>query len=274
MQRRTKLFYSVCLLAILQLCCTPKVNHTSQTSGYVNGQIKVMSYNIHHANPPSKTDLIDLDAVAAVIKKENPDLVGLQEVDQLTKRSGNVEEAKILAEKTGLKYQFFKAIDHDGGEYGVAILSRFPISNGTKIALPQVAKGEPRVLSYVEVTLPGRETITFANTHLDATRPDSNRVVQMKAILNELAKKKGPVIVVGDLNCEAKSQPIALLDQQYTRSCVTNCAATIPQVLPRKTIDYIAVKNLSWSLVEHRVIAELYASDHRPIVAVYQVGKR
>lgn len=269
MQKIASLFL---LLSFLLVSCAQKTRPT-KTVGHSSNTLKVMSYNIHHANPPSKPGLIDLDAIASAIKSENPDLVGLQEVDQLTKRSGLIEEGKLLAEKTGLNFQFFKAIDHDGGEYGLAILSRFPIIKGTKLALPQAIKAEGRILSYIQVTLPNNETVTFANTHLDATKTDSNRVVQMKAILTELEKIGGPVIVVGDLNCEAKAEPIQLLDKQFTRSCVNSCGFTIPQDAPRKTIDYIALKNANWTLVEHRVVAETYASDHRPVVAVYQIVK-
>lgn len=228
-----------------------------------------MTYNIHHANPPSKKDLIDLDAIARVINAEKPDVVGLQEVDHLTKRSGNVDEAKVLAEKTGLYYHFFKAIDHDGGDYGVAILSRYPLNDAVSVALPQTIKAEERVLGFASLRINRNLTLTFANTHLDATKLDSNRIVQMKAILSRLEKNNGPVILVGDLNCEAKAQPIQLLDQQFKRSCTVDCAPTIPQNAPRKTIDYIALKNADWQVVSHQVIAETYASDHRPVVAIY-----
>lgn len=258
-------------ILILIGSCNPKLSSLNKPAISDGETLKVMSYNIHHANPPSKVGLIDLDAIAAVINKEKPDLVGLQEVDRFTKRSGNVDEAKLLAEKTGLNFYFFKAIDHDGGDYGVAILSRFTINNPQKLALPQVAKGEPRVLSYVDVNLPNRTKLTFSNTHLDATRPDSNRVVQMKAILATLNPKSNATILVGDLNCESKNEPILLLDQQFKRSCVNSCAPTIPQDRPSKTIDYIALRNVNWTVKEHRVIPERYASDHRPVVVVYQI---
>src|SRR5690606_10753475 len=55
--------------------------------------IKVMTYNIRIA------ELIDIEAIANVIKASNPDLVALQEVDKFTTRSGvNVDQAKRLAE--------------------------------------------------------------------------------------------------------------------------------------------------------------------------------
>ncbi|MEJ5994981.1 endonuclease/exonuclease/phosphatase family protein [Pedobacter sp. Du54] len=269
--KRNELLKFLCILSgwLLIASCSPKLNTPAKLN--IGETFKVMTYNIHHANPTSKTGLIDLGAIAAVINKEKPDLVGLQEVDRFTKRSGNTDEAKALAERTGLNYYFFKAIDYDGGDYGVAILSRYPIKNPLKLALPQVAKGEPRVLSYVDVVLPNKTILTFSNTHLDATRPDSNRVAQMKTIVNELNTKKNAIILVGDLNCESRAEPIILLDQYFKRSCVSNCSPTIPQDKPTKTIDYIALRNANWSVKEHRVISEVYASDHRPVVAVYQL---
>jgi endonuclease/exonuclease/phosphatase family metal-dependent hydrolase len=257
------------VIASLLLACSAKINSPAKLK--LETSLKVMSYNIHHANPPSKAGLIDLDAIAAVINKENPDLVGLQEVDKFTRRCGNIDQAKVLAEKTGLYYQFFKAIDHDGGDYGVAILSRYPIESSSKIDLPQVMKGEARVLATVQVTLPNKQRVTFANTHLDAQRADSNRVVQMNAILTHLESKKGPILLVGDLNCEANKEPIIRLDRTFKRSCILNCSPTIPQDKPTQTIDYIAVSNANWQLKEHKVIPEIYASDHRPLIAVYQV---
>jgi endonuclease/exonuclease/phosphatase family metal-dependent hydrolase len=86
-------------------------------------RLKVLCYNIHHALPPSKKDSIDLDAIARVIIRSKPDLVALQEVDVHTRRSGPFNQAEELGRKTGLTPYFIKAIDYDGGEYGVAILS-------------------------------------------------------------------------------------------------------------------------------------------------------
>ncbi|HEX5024776.1 MAG TPA: endonuclease/exonuclease/phosphatase, partial [Agriterribacter sp.] len=41
-------------------------------------RVKVMSYNVHHCNPPSKPALIDVDAIAKAIRQQNPDIVALQ----------------------------------------------------------------------------------------------------------------------------------------------------------------------------------------------------
>ncbi|MFN2440183.1 MAG: hypothetical protein ABR503_13355 [Chitinophagaceae bacterium] len=50
--------------------------------------LHILSYNIHHANPLSRPGIIDLQAIAQVIKQQTPDLVALQEVDVYTNRSG------------------------------------------------------------------------------------------------------------------------------------------------------------------------------------------
>src|SRR5690606_8398369 len=89
--------------------------------------LKILTYNIHHASPPSRPGVIDLDAIAKVINAHQPDLVALQEVDVNTGRSGPHNQAVALGKKTGMIAYFFKSIHYDGGEYGLAILSRFPV---------------------------------------------------------------------------------------------------------------------------------------------------
>jgi endonuclease/exonuclease/phosphatase family metal-dependent hydrolase len=235
--------------------------------------LTVMSYNIHHANPPSKPNFIDIDAIAAVINQQKPDIVALQEVDVNTGRSG-INEAVILAEKTKMNFYFAKAIDHDGGDYGVAILSRHTLSNGTTHKLPTLAgtNGEPRVLATANITVNGKQ-LTIACTHLDAQRSDTNRVLQINAIMDILKNEKNPVIIAGDFNATPGSAVINTLDKFFIRTCLQNCSFTIPQVTPTKEIDFIAFKpGSAFTGQSHQVIDEKYASDHLPVVAVLRVN--
>ena len=232
--------------------------------------LRIMSYNTHHANPPSKPDFIDIDAIARVINEAKADIVALQEIDKHTKRSGNIDEAKLIAEKTGMHYHFFKAIDYDGGDYGIAILSRHPLKKVKLLPLPQQIKTESRVLGYATVKI-GRQKIIFANTHLDALRTNENRNVQMQFILKQFENAGLPVILCGDLNSVAGSEAINMLDKQFKRTCIDNCPGTVPQTKPRRTIDFIATQGLNWPLSEYKVIAETYASDHRPIMAIFNL---
>lgn len=233
--------------------------------------LKVMSYNIHHANPPSVPGKIDLDAIAKVIRDQKPDLVALQEVDVNTERSGKVNEASMLAIKLGMKAFFFaKAIDHEGGDYGVAILSKYPISENQIHRLPtqEGTKGEPRVLATVLVNLPGGKKIRFGSTHLDAQKSDTNRLLQVAEINTIVKREQLPFIIAGDLNAAAESNVIKLFDEQFTRTC-KDCAFTIPVINPTKAIDFIAYsRGSNMEVISHNVVPEQYASDHLPIVSV------
>ncbi len=231
--------------------------------------LRVLTYNIHHANPPSKKDFIDIDAIVKVIKAADADIVGLQEVDKNTRRSGGIDQARLIAQKAGLNYHFYKAIDYEGGEYGLAILSKHRLKKVVALSLPQVFSAEKRILALAEIRINGKK-IVFANTHLDASKEEGNRVAQMKHILDALGKERKPVVLLGDLNATAGSEPINLLDKHFLRSCVGDCPGTIPEVRPRKTIDFIAVKNAGWELISHEVIAETYASDHRPVLVRFR----
>jgi endonuclease/exonuclease/phosphatase family metal-dependent hydrolase len=239
--------------------------------------LRVLCYNIHHCNPPSKVELIDIDAIAKVINDSKPDIVALQEVDVHTGRSGSgLHQAEELARKTGMLSYFAKAIDYDGGEYGIAILSKFPMESTMKYDLPTAegTNGEPRILATAVITLPGNEKIRFACTHLDAQKNDTNRILQIEKINEILKEETLPVIIAGDFNAKPESRVINKLDMQFRRSCLTGCGFTIPQVNPTKTIDYIAFKPLNaFTIAQHKVINEPYASDHLPVFVILKKVK-
>ncbi|MGE9313253.1 endonuclease/exonuclease/phosphatase family protein [Niabella sp. CJ426] len=258
-------FYPVYLVAIGLLACL---------SLYAQPTIKVMSYNIHHCNPPSRPGIIDLEAIANTIKKQDPDIVALQEVDINTARSGKVNQAAQLALKTGLKsFYFAKAIDHEGGDYGVAILSKYPLDdiNTYRLPMDSATKAEPRVLAVAIATLPGGKKIRIASTHLDAQKEPVNRLLQIKAIDSIAASESLPFIIAGDFNAEESSEVIKTLDRGFTRTC-SSCAPTIPVINPKKAIDFIAYKPEELLKVKsHQVVNETYASDHLPVVAVFAI---
>lgn len=256
-------------LLLLAPCSTVKQN----TSFVPTDELTVMSYNIHHANPPSKPGVIDIDSIAAVINRQRPDVVMLQEVDVNTGRS-KMNEAVTLAEKTKMNFYFAKAIDHDGGDYGVAILSRYPLHGGTTHPLPTAAgtKGEPRVLATAYIEMKGKKVV-LACTHLDAQRNDTNRLLQVRAINALLKDETSPVVIAGDLNATAGGPVINAFDEVFTRSCVDNCGFTIPVEQPNKTIDFIAYRPAgAFTVLSHQVVDEKYASDHLPVVARLRKG--
>ena len=242
----------------------------SATTLSIANHIKVLSYNIHHANPPSKPDTIDLEAVARVILQASPDVVALQEIDVHTGRSGPYNQAKELARRTGMHAFFAKTIDYDGGSYGIAILSRYPLQNTQQHALPSNPDtgGEPRVLATADIQLPSQPIITIACTHLDAQKNPENRLMQIQKINALVQEIKHPLIIAGDFNAVADSEVIRLVDENFTRSC-DPCEPTIPADHPTKAIDFIAYRPKdSFKVQKHQVLQEPYASDHAPVEAV------
>ena len=237
-------------------------------------KLRVMTYNIHHANPPSKAadSVIDLKAVAAVINRVKPDLVALQEVDVHNTRAGvDVNEAEELGRLTGMHYYFTRAMYYRGGEYGDAVLSRFPITDTTGVRLPIVegTREEIRSLCMITVSLPGHRELTFASTHLGLSA--QTRVMQARRLADIITKIEGPVILCGDLNAHPDSDPIRILDSVLQRSCTKGCALTIPTEHPRAKIDYIMFRPKDrFKVLGQKTIRETYASDHLPVVATFR----
>lgn len=227
--------------------------------------VKILTYNIHHANPPSEPNKIDIEAIAKVINESGAEIVGIQEVDINVSRSEMMNQAEKLSELTGMDYFFSKGIDLEKGYYGTLILSKHKIIGKRRYDLPMPVKSENRSLAIVDVELPWGKTISFANTHLDLK--EENRIAQAEFIneLGELYSK--PLIFVGDLNAKPESKPIQVLEKYFVRNTKNN-QPTSPNVNARNEIDYIMVlNNQEFEWKDYRVIKEEYASDHLPLFA-------
>lgn len=238
-----------------------------------DGTLKVMTYNVHHCNPPTAAGQIDVEAIAKVISSQNVDLVALQEIDVNTERSGKGKnQAKLLAELTGMHFYFSKALDFQNGEYGVAVLSKFPIVDSLRISLPNDSdvKEELRTVAVATVLLPTKQKILFGSTHLGLT--EQSRKLQSEKLVQNLKSNALPLILAGDFNATPDSRVIKYLDAYFTRTCAADCAPTIPVENPSKTIDFIMFRNASkLKLKKSFVIDEKYASDHLPVVAEFKV---
>lgn len=275
-----RLFFLLSLSIILFVSCGKSENVRPEPEPEevaAKRTVKVMTYNTYGArangdNPPS-----DLQALANIIKRADPDLVALQEIDKGTRRTGvGVDQAKELATLTGMNYFFVKAIDQQGGEYGDAILSKFPIKDPKGYTLTTTTElgGELRSVARITVNLEGKE-FYFVSTHLDHLSNEANRIHQAKE-LNEILKTfDKPVILGGDLNALPTSQTMDILKLQLTLGCLNgNCQFTFPTSSPNRTIDYImyaplnAMKVLDYSVYTYAT----KESDHFPVVARFEIN--
>lgn len=232
-------------------------------------ELRVMAYNIHHAAPIGEEE-VDIDGIAHVIKRENPHLVALQEVDSDTERSGPGNQAAMLAEKLDMHYFFAKTIDYGGGDYGLAVLSKYPILEEELFLLPHVTEGsEQRVLALIKVQLPSGKEVQFGSVHLDYRRDPKDRLNQLEEIVRVTSTEELPVILAGDFNAQPDSKSMEMVYQHFKPTC-SECGPTFPADNPDKTIDYVVYKdnNGVFELLENRVVEEPRASDHRPVLVV------
>ena len=235
-------------------------------------QLRVMTYNIHHGE--GTDGRIDLERIAKVIRDAKPDLVALQEVDKNVKRSGEVDQTSELAQLTQMNGRFGKQIPYEGGDYGQAVLSRFPVSELTVHWLPGEPERQRRIAVAGVVDL-GNRKVVFASTHLHHNNVEFRE--QQATALNDLFRdSEHPVILAGDLNAYPESRVLEILEQRWTNTTAktTNCF-TFPAVVPKHQIDYVMYQpQLTTRLISRKavVINESLASDHCPLLVEFSVS--
>ena len=261
--RRDILRNFILLILIVITVCLTGCSHLDSTQ-QPPPQLRILTYNVHHCQ--GTDGKFDYNRIAKIINDLRPDVVALQEVDRKTNRSSGVDQAAVLAELTGLHHAFGRAIDFDSGQYGLAILSRLPISDVSNTPLQSLAGSEPRIALSVRVEpCSGIPDLTFIDTHLCHLN-NQTRSMQTKQ-LNEFADPDGnmPVILAGDFNARPGSQPMnVLLDSNW-----------LDAVAPQSRIDYVLLRKKDpWEIIEVRIIDEPIASDHNPVIVTLRWSPR
>lgn len=163
--------------------------------GPAGPSLRVGTYNIKNG----KTVAYDYSLIADDIVGVGLDICGLQEVDMLTKRNGRRDTLALLAEASGYGYYAFAhAIDYSGGEYGTAVLSRFPIMDFEVVLLPS-AGFEQRACGHAVIDVGGTR-IDFFNTHLSYENAEIR--AEQLAALSGLIGENGRWILTADFNTE------------------------------------------------------------------------
>jgi len=224
--------------------------------------VKVLTFNILHG-ATTKGDY-DLDIIADVIKRSDPDLVALQEVDYHTNRSRKYDLTMELAKRCNMVSLFGRAMYYDDGEYGEGILSKTTIIKSRNVPLPHSPGKEPRTALEITTVIPSGDTISFIGTHLDHTRDEFDRISQAHKINEVFADNTHPTILAGDLNATPGSKPISLLEKYWIATYDNeNPAPTFPSKDPRVKIDYVMFYPKDrWKIIGTEVIKDEIASDH------------
>ena len=228
--------------------------------------VKLMSFNVLHGMGADKK--VDLARTASAINKERPDFAGLQEIDRMGRRSGEVDQPEVLASLTGMHATFAKAIPlPENGEYGVMVLSRKKPISVFRTPLPG---REPRVLLLCEF-----DDCWFGTTHLSLQ--ESNQVAAVEIIRKAVAERAAtkPVFLTGDWNARPTSKTLSdfrrfmtVLSDESTRTF--HGFRWHEMKKGEHCIDYIAVSSMDAKRVvvrESHVVPDVTTSDHSPVVA-------
>ena len=238
----------------------------------------MLVYNIHAGKDAKGID--NLARVAQIVRSTKADIALLQEVDRGTTRSGRVDQPGVLAALTGFNVAFGKTLEYQGGDYGIAVLSRWPISADSLIRLPVVppqnrsgSTHEPRGALSALIEVPGG-SVEVLNTHIDASREDFYRRQEMTTLLQlatrSVRELRRSTLVGGDLNAEPGSAVIEMIRGTVVRDAWPECGQGLglsyPADRPVKRIDYLLLP-ADWRCVSATVL-ETDASDHRPVLFV------
>ena len=248
------------------------VRHSS--AGSAERVARVLVYNMHAGKDAKGID--NLARIAALVDSLRADIVLLQEVDRNTERSGRVDQPAVLAKLTGHRVAFGKSLDYQGGDYGIAIMSRWPISSDTTYHLPveppQERSGgsyEPRAALRVIIATPNGP-LAVVNTHLDPSGDDKWRRQEIRTVLGivDTLRQRGIATVAGgDLNSTPESTTQETVRAAGLRDAWTICGQgaglTYPADSSVKRIDYLYLTGTA--TCRDAVVITTEASDHRPM---------
>jgi endonuclease/exonuclease/phosphatase family metal-dependent hydrolase len=259
--------HTACLLALLAAGALTPRGAASQVRAF-----RVMTWNIAAGHG-------DLSKTADLIRQVSPDVVALQEVDaHWETRSGFANQPEVLAKELGMHVRFGPIYSLPGEpgspvrEFGVAILSRYPIVDFRNHRLPrlstQSAATEPELMpGFLEATVEiGGARVRLFTTHLDYRADPRVRKLQVTATIARLDALNGPTILMGDLNAPPRAVELAPLFQRLRDAWPDgpDTGFTYPATAPVRRIDYILTSG-DLRAGNARVLPT-EASDHRPVV--------
>jgi len=161
----------------------------------------------------------NMEKLAIKINKENPDILFIQEVDINSKRASYINQVQYLLDNTELNYATYASqwkadyVPSDGigkVDTGNAILSKFPLNNAKRIALPLMTD-QDAVTKYFYLKrniltseiMWNNEKINLLAIHTSAYSHDGTKLKQIEILKNkmdEINNNNEAFIAGGDLN--------------------------------------------------------------------------
>jgi endonuclease/exonuclease/phosphatase family metal-dependent hydrolase len=230
-----------------------------------NGYLKVVSYNVQCLSYGKEREKI-----VKILKELDADVIGLQELDINTRRSGEGNQLQKLAEELGYEYCYAKTIFHQGGAYGHGVMSKYPIRKSEVVYFDEKVPGtEDRAYSRQVISVDGLK-FTLYNVHITG---GYGRIYEPLAEVNQVGKRmlKDPcALLTGDFNLAPDMVEAGLPKADFTllNNKENPKITTVDFNYP---IDNIVIRGpLEYRPFENGDAIEVYGetgSDHYPVVA-------
>jgi endonuclease/exonuclease/phosphatase family metal-dependent hydrolase len=235
-------------------------------------RLRTLSYNIHKCIG-GVDRRYDPDRIVEVIQNLDVDVAMLQEVDGGVARSNRDHQVELLAERLGLRYRtWFPNVDvRGGGQYGNAILSRYPIIESTNLDLSiRFKKRRSALHAVLRVRHDDVDrTVHVYNMHLGLASYERRRQLRMFLDSHPFQNlhHDTPIVVGGDLNDVYGGLGELLVPAGFRG--IERRPLTFPAWGPMRALDAIFVRGAMDFVRLARCDSELArrASDHRPLVA-------
>ncbi|MCB1861294.1 MAG: endonuclease/exonuclease/phosphatase family protein [Gammaproteobacteria bacterium] len=204
---------------------------------------------------PHRERQLNLDRIASMIKPY--DIVGLQEVDSGSLRTGFVDQTEYLAHCAQFPF-WFEQINRKIGklaQHSNGLLCRVKPTSVNEYKLPGLP-GRGVIVS----NFGGENGLSICIMHLALGRRARLRQIQF---VSELISSQRHAVVMGDMNCSCESDELQLLEKN-TNLRQSGCrSGTFPSWRPMRRIDHILVSDSL--LVENARVLDYPMSDHLPI---------
>jgi len=233
--------------------------------GYPTGELSRAKKAITYFR--QRNDRKELLAITDVIKKNNADIVGLQEIDDGSRRNGQYSHRTFIQQHTPLHYSAYAA-DRTWLAYcndGNAVFSTKPLHNIQRVTLPYRMEKRVAIISTIRI---GKRAIDVYVTHFGAHKTNKKeRCAQARAIRDRIKKLKRPAIVMGDLNCEPDDEEFKILCDNTLHHLPH--APSYPAFRPTKRYDHILC-TADLKIIKCKTLSVRH-SDHLPVLATIEV---
>ena len=212
---------------------------------------------------PGKYKLGNLDALARSIAEF--DVIGLQEADAGSIRSGFLNQTRYLAETSGMPFWSHQPnrkvsnVSHTAN----GLISRNAPSEVLDYPLPGRLGGRGVLLARYGK---GHDALTVAVAHLSLGI--QSRVLQLDFIA-DLLRDRPHVVLMGDFNCPHDSPELQVLFDRTRLARPSQPQPTFPSWRPQRAIDHILVSDGIG--IERMWTLPAAFSDHLPLAAEIRV---